>query len=417
MPNATVMLIEAAERYGLSQLHQLRGRVGRGEHESLCILFGDPKLPRLEAIAERARRLPAGRDRPGAARRGRACSARASTACPSSAWRACPRTPSCSSAPATAPTSLLERTRRSSRARARAAARGGGGPLRARARPDPGMSDHSARSWSESFAAYLRDGIDALLPYLARRCRCGRTTPSGPTRGVWHGHDDVRRRFPRAARVHEHRAGGRAASRNRGDRVLVLFVWNADGGGERRQCGAEARGRSTSSAGERAGAAALLPRHAIAPAQRVRERPRREGRRGRVQRPPAAAAAGAGTRPTADRVREALFSMLGDVTGARVLDLYAGSGALGIEALSRGAAAAVFVERDRQAAAVIERNLATLGAASGASSTGDALRLRCARGRACSTSCSSTRHMIPAPASPERSPSVSRRSSPTTHAS
>ena len=49
--NATVMLIEAAERYGLSQLHQLRGRVGRGEHPSLCILFGDPGLPRLEAIA------------------------------------------------------------------------------------------------------------------------------------------------------------------------------------------------------------------------------------------------------------------------------------------------------------------------------------------------------------------------------
>lgn len=51
VPNASVMLIEAAERYGLSQLHQLRGRVGRGEHPSLCILLGDPKLPRLKAMA------------------------------------------------------------------------------------------------------------------------------------------------------------------------------------------------------------------------------------------------------------------------------------------------------------------------------------------------------------------------------
>ena len=68
------------------------------------------------------------------------------------------------------------------------------------------------------------------------------------------------------------------------------------------------------------------------------------------------------TRPTADRVREALFSMLGDVGGARVLDLYAGSGALGIEALSRGASSAVFVERDPRAAAVISANLATVGA-------------------------------------------------------
>jgi 16S rRNA (guanine966-N2)-methyltransferase len=70
---------------------------------------------------------------------------------------------------------------------------------------------------------------------------------------------------------------------------------------------------------------------------------------------------GTRTRPTADRVREALFSMLGDVAGARVLDLYAGSGALGIEALSRGAASAVFVERDPPAAAAIERNLAAIG--------------------------------------------------------
>jgi 16S rRNA (guanine966-N2)-methyltransferase len=70
---------------------------------------------------------------------------------------------------------------------------------------------------------------------------------------------------------------------------------------------------------------------------------------------------GARTRPTADRVREALFSMLGDVDGARVLDLYAGSGALGIEALSRGAATAVFVERDPAAVAAIERNLTAVG--------------------------------------------------------
>jgi 16S rRNA (guanine966-N2)-methyltransferase len=75
-----------------------------------------------------------------------------------------------------------------------------------------------------------------------------------------------------------------------------------------------------------------------------------------------AAPRGTRTRPTADRVREALFSMLGDVGGARVLDLYAGSGALGIEALSRGADSAVFVERDAQALAAIERNLAAVGA-------------------------------------------------------
>jgi 16S rRNA (guanine966-N2)-methyltransferase len=67
------------------------------------------------------------------------------------------------------------------------------------------------------------------------------------------------------------------------------------------------------------------------------------------------------TRPTADRVREALFSMLASVEGARVLDLYAGSGALGIEALSRGADSAVFVERDAAAVAAIERNLAAVG--------------------------------------------------------
>jgi 16S rRNA (guanine966-N2)-methyltransferase len=64
-------------------------------------------------------------------------------------------------------------------------------------------------------------------------------------------------------------------------------------------------------------------------------------------------------RPTMDRVKAAIFSSLGDeVIGARVLDLFAGTGALGIEALSRGAASAVFVEEDTSAVAAIELNLA-----------------------------------------------------------
>lgn len=80
------------------------------------------------------------------------------------------------------------------------------------------------------------------------------------------------------------------------------------------------------------------------------------GRRLRV--PPA------GTRPTSDRVREALFSSIEarmDLDGARVLDLYAGSGALGLEALSRGAGTALLVESDRRAAAVLRGNISDLG--------------------------------------------------------
>jgi len=70
---------------------------------------------------------------------------------------------------------------------------------------------------------------------------------------------------------------------------------------------------------------------------------------------------GEGTRPTSDRVREALFAMLGPLDGERVLDLFAGSGALAFEALSRGAATAVLVERDRRAAEVIRANARALG--------------------------------------------------------
>jgi 16S rRNA (guanine(966)-N(2))-methyltransferase RsmD len=69
---------------------------------------------------------------------------------------------------------------------------------------------------------------------------------------------------------------------------------------------------------------------------------------------------GRATRPTPDRVREALFSILGSVEGDRVLDLFAGSGALAIEALSRGAASATLVDSSPAAIAVIERNLQAL---------------------------------------------------------
>ncbi len=70
-----------------------------------------------------------------------------------------------------------------------------------------------------------------------------------------------------------------------------------------------------------------------------------------------------GVRPTADRVREALFARLGELSGARVLDLYAGTCALGIESISRGAERAVFVDRAAGALRVLRANLASLGIA------------------------------------------------------
>ena len=66
------------------------------------------------------------------------------------------------------------------------------------------------------------------------------------------------------------------------------------------------------------------------------------------------------TRPTGDRVREAAFNLIGPVDEMAVLDLFAGSGAMGLEALSRGASTAVFVESDREAQRAIERNLEKL---------------------------------------------------------
>lgn len=79
--------------------------------------------------------------------------------------------------------------------------------------------------------------------------------------------------------------------------------------------------------------------------------------RGRRIRVPA----GGAVRPTADLVREAVFNVLGDVEGAHVLDVFAGTGALGLEALSRGAAWCTFIEHDRRVSSVLRENIACLG--------------------------------------------------------
>lgn len=77
-----------------------------------------------------------------------------------------------------------------------------------------------------------------------------------------------------------------------------------------------------------------------------------------------AAPTGASVRPTSDGLRERLFNVFGDlVTGARVLDAYAGTGALGLEAVSRGASYATFVERDRRVISVLQGNITACGAA------------------------------------------------------
>jgi 16S rRNA (guanine966-N2)-methyltransferase len=81
---------------------------------------------------------------------------------------------------------------------------------------------------------------------------------------------------------------------------------------------------------------------------------------GRLGGRPLVAPRGRGTRPTPERVREALFSILGPLEGQRVLDLYAGSGALGIEAVSRGASELTLVDSSRAAVAAIRRNLVSL---------------------------------------------------------
>ena len=215
VPNASVMLVEGAERYGISQLHQLRGRIGRGAHESVCVLFGPKESARLRALRDHRDGFKLAEIDLELRGEGEMLGTR-------------------QSGPGAVPRRPAARGRRAARRRA----------------PDRGR------------AAGGRPGAGAARARAARLGRPGglRRRGARPDPGV-------------SPRVIAGRYGGR-----------------------------------------------------------------------RLQAP-----RGAATRPTSDRVREALFSILGArVQDARVLDLFAGSGALGLEALSRGAARAPRSSRARR---------------------------------------------------------------------
>ena len=251
VPNASVMLVEHAERFGLAQLHQLRGRVGRGAARSYCILLAsepmsDEARQRLDAMADtqdgfRLAEVDLEIRGPGEFFGTRQ-----------------------SGLPEFRTASLVTHARLLEEARQDAAAAGG-----ARSRAPPSGAPRPARGARRPLARAPRAGVDRI----------------GSAMRVIGGHDRGRRlRAPRGLR----------------------------------------------------------------------------------------------TRPTADRVRVTLFDVLGPaVAGARVLDLFAGTGAVGIEALSRGAARVVLVERDQSALRALRANLAALGASRAAARVmaGDVLRV------------------------------------------
>ena len=250
VPNASVMLIEHAERFGLAQLHQLRGRVGRGAAKWYCILLASGPMS-----DEAKQRLDA-----------------------------------------------MEATQEGFRlAEADLKIRGPGEFFGTR---QSGLPEFRTASLV-THVRLLEEARQEALQLVARDPGSASGAP-GPARGA-------RRPLARAPRAGVDRVG----------RVMRVI-----GGHDR-------------------------------------------GRRLRAPR-------GLRTRPTADRVRVTLFDVLGPaVAGARVLDLFAGTGAVGIEALSRGAARVVLVERDQSALRALRANLAALGASRAAARVmaGDVLRV------------------------------------------
>ena len=252
VPNATVMVIMDADRFGVSQLHQLRGRVGRGSHGGLCLLVTEvseesPARERLAAVASTTDGFVLSRIDLSQRREGDVLGTAQGAAGPACGCCDCWRTRTLSARPGKRPLRWSAPTRRSLR----------------------------SRVW---------------------RPRCWRW-PSKNAPRSW------KKPEPTMTRIIAGQAGGR--------------------------------------------------RLATAP--------------------------GRATRPTSDRTREGLFGTVlavrGSLDGASVADLYAGSGAVGLEALSRGAAEVLLIESDPRAAAVIRTNIAALGLAGAVLTTGSVERV------------------------------------------
>ena len=160
------MLVEDAERYGISQLHQLRGRIGRGEHASLCLLFGPEESPRLRALAEPRDGFKLAEIDLELRGEGEMLGTRQSGS-PSSGSRGCRTTPSCSSAPACRRAHAARRRPRAARARARAARGRASRPPTARTRSSRSPRNNGSATLARMSLSCPRRAVAALLVALS----------------------------------------------------------------------------------------------------------------------------------------------------------------------------------------------------------------------------------------------------------